>query len=108
MAISTSLSNGTRTVVLTYQGPTVKVVSLLTDAARWLHDIKGLYHIYSEELERDLLWDELSNAQKLGVIDQGVRHQLLKWSRDYYFNMNIPAAQQGVVDIGETTYELNE
>jgi len=106
MAITTSLNAGQRTVTLTYTAENTKVLSLMTDAAKWNYDVKKKFQVYSAALERNKVWDELTTLEKLNILDFSVREQLISWARQYYFTQNITAAQEAVTTAGEAAYEL--
>lgn len=112
MALTTSLSDSTRTVIFTYSADNTKMLALLTDAAMWLYTVKRLFPVTVTEgtppdvTTRDKTWEELTTGERLSIVDQGVKATILKWGMDYYYNQNIAGATETVKAAGENTYAL--
>jgi hypothetical protein len=106
MAITTTLTNGNRTVTLTYIAENQKVLNILTDAAKSLYITQRKFLVLDDETDLPLTWNKLSNAQKLKVIDSGVREWLKQTARDWHYNEQLPLAQQTIITEGETNYDL--
>jgi hypothetical protein len=106
MPISTSTANGNRTVTLTYTAENQKVLDVLTDAGQWEYTVKGLFPVHSEALERNKTWAELTNNEKLLIIEQGVRAAIVNWSKNYYRFTQLPGHETTIITERDAKYGL--
>lgn len=105
MAITTSLAGGQRTITLTYTADNAKVTQLLTDAARWMYDVKHKFN----ETDGDgapIPWEDLTQLQRLNIIDYSVKAALLQWAKSYHYNAEILTAQEAIRAEEEEAYAL--
>ncbi len=87
MAITVNINNGDLTLTLQYVADTTKAQKVLTNAAQFMYINKGRYQQYEDE---DLiLFDDLTNQQRLSIIDNMVKDYILHRARSYVINDNI-------------------
>ena len=84
--MTTTLSNGTLTI--TYTGTQVKLSRILLAAS------EGLYHAYPVTVEEKIVpFAELTNAQKLKVIDQHIKRVIMDAAQDFAVNTAMNTAR---------------
>ena len=94
MAINIKVNgDGTTTLTLAYTAASDKVTETLAAAAHWLYD-----HRRGSETA----WDDLTNAQKLAIIDVEVRSHLIECAKAY--NVNAAADAARVAELAADRY----
>ena len=111
MAITTSVDGDNRTVTIEYTALKTKVDPTLTDAAQWIYEHPGKGHgdftVYNEGEEPTAkTFDELTNLEKLQLIDKGVKASILHWAKNKDSNDKEIAAREAV-EASNPDYSLN-
>jgi len=100
MAINIKVNgDGTTTLTLAYTAASDKVTETLAAAAHWLYDHGRGDH---GDEETPLTWDDLTNAQKLAIIDVEVRSHLIECAKAY--NVNTAADAARVAELAADRY----
>jgi len=101
MAITTQVNGSNRTVTLTYEALKVKVDPTLAKAAEWIYTTKGRYHIQNPD-QTDKVYDDLTNQEKLNVIDKAVKGAIIHWAKSKFIT------EETFINRAETEIEANE
>jgi hypothetical protein len=78
MAVNITTANGKTTLTLKYTATSDSMNAMLVNAARALYD-QGL--VWWNESEPPLPYEQLTIAQKLGLIDAYIKHSLIELHR---------------------------
>jgi hypothetical protein len=89
--ISISTDGGNRTVTLEYTSTIEKVSTTLEKLAEIFYVYEGIGHVFDNGAI--VPFDDLTNVQKLHVVDVGVRQYLVQKARDFYINSVIESAR---------------
>ncbi len=101
MAIQIQSVGDNRRVILTYEALKTKVDPTLNMGARWLYEVKHRYQILNPD-DTVKPYDDLTNTQKLEVIDQGVKDAIKNWAKGNF------RKQEMIIDKAEIEVEANE
>lgn len=83
--------DGTSTITLSYTTDTARVVETLGSAAQFLYVFKGIGLVYSGE---DIVpYANLSNPQRLNIIDVAVRKIIIQWARNWHVTTAVETAR---------------
>lgn len=75
--IDVTVDDGTTTIIITYTGESQKVQDVLTDSAHKLHS-EGFGPV--NEGGEKVVWDDLTNSDKLALVDAFVKRSLLSYA----------------------------
>lgn len=78
-AISIQTNGTNRTVTLQYTNPINRVNTTLEDAAEWMYTYKKITQ-FLDGNDDVIPFDNLTNAQKLSVVDVAVKKILIQWA----------------------------
>jgi len=94
MTASFKTDGANTTVTFAYTAPTQKVVDTAEAAAHYLWE-----HGYGDhgDEENPILVSDLTNQQKLNLIDQHVRRVILDIAKDYHVNSEQEAARETAI-----------
>ena len=83
MAAEFKVENGNLRVTFTYIAPQAKMMEVAEDAAHYLWE-----HGYGDHgtEEEPILFDDLTNQQKLDLLDTHVRRVIIDVAKDYHVN----------------------
>lgn len=103
MAIDTSSSNGNITVTLTYTAAAQKVTDTLDNAAQYLFG-RGFGDHGTEETPRE--YSDLSNSEKLDIIDEYVKKTIIDAARTHRVNSAVDAEREEAEAAAASEHDL--
>lgn len=101
--INFTTSNGNGTITLSYTAPLAKIQSLAESAAEFLF-ARG-YGDHGTE-EEPLTFDDLTNTQKLEILDQIVKEILMNYAKTGYIDAEIETARLSAIAQAAQDFQL--
>ena len=99
-----TVDNGTATYVLEGTNDKDKVLDTAEDAARYVYPFR--YQLYEEDGETPILFDDLTLAQRKGIIAAEFVYYMKQCAISYHANTATDAARETAIEEAADKYEL--